>query len=111
MTATNWKDANKDRGAWVKDMIKQKGKTVGEIAQEIDLSRTQIWRWFNTPNLAFPKLKRITDILKIDLRDYFPDYDENGKLDDSHYQKKYYQAIRELADLHEQFEEYREKHK
>lgn len=112
MTKTDWQSQNIHKGEWLKDQIKETGFKVGDVAEKINLSRTQIWRWFSTPNLDYKKMKKVCDVIGVKISDYFPEYisQESDGDESEEYRQKYYSLLEQFSNVSEEFAMYRAKY-
>lgn len=68
---TNEKDMH--RGSYIKNKIKEQGFSVEDVLVGAGLSRSTIYKFFENENLPYAKMKRIADVIKLDLTKDFPE--------------------------------------
>ncbi len=101
------------RGKYIHNKMKDLGFSIDRMMIEISVGRTTLWRWLNDENLPLFKMKRIADILKVDLRNDFPDanqYYQSTELKNEiskDYQLLYLKELEKVRELQEELEEYK----
>lgn len=61
------------KGKYIHQKMIDMGVSLDRMAIELSVARTTLWRWLNNKNLPIFKMKRIADVLKLDLRVDFPE--------------------------------------
>lgn len=56
-----------NRVAWLKQKVENSKFTYDDIAEEIGINRTTVYRWLNDEKLSDARLKKIADVIGIDL--------------------------------------------
>lgn len=62
-----------DRGKFIQDKMAEYGYSIDMIASMLDVNPSTIWRWFKAKPMPLVKMKLIADLLKLDLRENFPE--------------------------------------
>lgn len=97
------------RGEWIHNKMKEIGYSVDRMSIELSVGRTTLWRWLNDENLPFLKMKRIADIMKVDLRSEFPETSEIYGTNSKDYETLYLKELERVRELQEELEECRRK--
>lgn len=56
---------------WIKKKVEDSRFNYDDIAEEIGVSRTTIYRWLNNPKLSAARCKKIADVIGVDLTTQF----------------------------------------
>ncbi len=62
-----------DRGKYIKEKIAEYGYTIDMIASMLELNPSTVFRWVKSKDLSLVRMKQIADLLKLDLREDFPE--------------------------------------
>ena len=69
-----------DKGKFILDKIKGCGKSLTQVAKDLDISRSTIYQWIGDKKLSDEKLFRVADAIKIDISEDFPDFVHNSSV-------------------------------
>lgn len=97
---------NTNRVEWLKKKVENSKFTYDDIAEEIGINRTTVFRWLNNPSLSDARMKKIADVIGIDLTTEFENleylYTEKG----INYKDRWESAMQEVNILRERLEKY-----
>lgn len=99
----------KKRGPWIAAKIKEQGFSKTEVGDTLDISYSTVLRWLKTFNLDFPKMKMIADVIRIDLKNEYPEaaylYQEEyfDKVNED-FKEKYLKLLQKHLELKEELE-------
>lgn len=54
-----------NRGAIIAKLIEDNGMRLQEVAEQLGIGRTTIWRWMNDPKLSLKKMNRVADLFGV----------------------------------------------
>jgi len=64
---------NMDRGEYLKVKMKEHGFTIDMLASSLEIHPATVWSWMTNADCPLSKMKEIADIIKLDLRNDFPE--------------------------------------
>jgi hypothetical protein len=96
------------RGEWIEKKMKEFGYSIDRISIELNIGRTTLWRWLGDEKLPYLKMKKVADLMKIDLRIDFPETIELYGKSQKDYEKLYLKELEHVRELQEELAKCRE---
>lgn len=98
-----------DRGKYIKEKISEYGYTIDMIALMLELNPSTVFRWVKTKDLSLVRMKQIADVLKLDLREDFPESKTLYYPSPKNYEVLYFKELERNRMLQEEMEQYKAK--
>ena len=89
--------------------MKEIGYSIDRVSIELSVGRTTLCRWLNDEHLPFFKMKRIADLMKVDLRNEFPEVSEIYGTTAKDYETLYLKELERVRELEEELKECRKR--
>jgi transcriptional regulator with XRE-family HTH domain len=91
--------STENRGEWLKEMFKKKGFHNNQVADMLMIDMATLYRWYKQKDLSWEKMRKCADVLRVDLKLYFPDYSNMIGLESKNYKQLYLEQLEVNQDL------------
>lgn len=95
------------RGEYLQNKMRDHGYTIDMISSRLEVNPATVWRWLKKADVPLNRMKLIADVLKIDLREEFPESANLYTMPTRNYEMLYLKEMEKNKMLEEQLEQYR----